>query len=330
MLDNGADKVEVGDSVSRGNVELLIVTVIWGINSIAIKDALGEFLPLQFNVIRLGLATCVLFAIMFFSKSTKVPRRKDWPLVLITGFLGNTFYQFMFIKGISLSTATNTSFILATMPATTAVLSHFLGKQRLTVKMWFGVLLTLLGVSFIVTGGSAQVSQGFPGKLFSSDSALGDLITLSGTLGWCLYTIFSADLVKSLNPISATTWTMLSGVIFLIPLSLQQLNSGNWSEISPLAWLELCFSAVFAIAISYILWNRGIRDSGPAKTAIFGNLTPVWTGVFGWLLLHEAWNMSKFIGASVILLGVSLVRFSTSRDKKPGFKRQRSLGKPEL
>lgn len=296
--------------MSRGNVELLIVTIIWAINSIAVKDALGEFLPLQFNVVRLGLSTIVLFLVMQLSGGIRWPSRKDWPRVLMAGFLGNTFYQYMFIKGISMSTASNTSFVLATMPATTAALSHFLGKQKLSARMWFGVFLTLIGAGLIITGGAASGSAGSLSKsVFSNGTSLGDLITLTGTAGWCVYTIMSLDLMKTLDPIGATAWTMFAGVVFLIPLSLAELGTGNWSHISFKAWSEMVFSAVFAIALSYIIWNRGVKDSGPARTAIFQNLTPIWTGVFGWLLLHETWNLTRFAGAAVILTGVSLVRF---------------------
>jgi drug/metabolite transporter (DMT)-like permease len=298
--------------LTKNDFELLLVTFIWAVNGIAVKDAVSKFLPLQFNVIRLGVAAATLFMIMIATGQFRVPSKKDWPLILLAGVLGNTFYQYLFIKGISMSTASNTSFVLATMPATTAVLSHFMGKQKLTRRMWLGVLLTLVGVTFIILGGS----NGGTSTGIVMDTMVGDLITLSGTAGWCLYTVLSADLVDRLDPIGATTWTMFAGVIFLMPLAWPELRSSTWSNIGILAWGELLFSAVFALAVSYILCNRGVKESGPAKTAVFGNLPPVWTGILGWLFLKEQWTVVKFIGAGIILLGVSMVRTLGVEGKK--------------
>lgn len=291
--------------MSRGNIQLLIVTVIWGINSIAVKDALGSFLPLQFNVVRLGLAAVLLLAVMTVTGKFELPSRRDWPMVMLAGFLGNTLYQFMYIKGIAMSSASNTSFVLATMPATTAVLSHLMGRQRMVLRMWAGVLLTVAGVAMIVlgSGGAPRLASGTPA---------GDLTTLGGTVGWCLCTIFAGDLTKRMSPTAYTAWTMVAGAVLMVPLSMGELAGGKWSGIPAASWLELVFSASFALVLSYILWNTGVKESGPASTAVFGNLAPVWTGFFGWLFLHEGWSRAKLLGAAVILCGVSLVRFGQS------------------
>jgi drug/metabolite transporter (DMT)-like permease len=283
---------------------MFVVTIIWGINSIAVKDALGAFLPLQFNVIRLGLAAVLLLLVMKVSGKWEVPSRKDWPMVVVAGFLGNTLYQFMFIKGIALSSATNTSFVLATMPAMTSVLSHFMGREKMTPRMWGGVLLTMVGVAGIVLGGSGGLAS------LTSGALAGDLTTLSGTLGWCLCTIFASDLTRRMSPTAFTAWTMVSGATLLAPLSIREMAAAPWRRVSVLNWSELVFSASLALVFSYILWNKGVKESGPASTAVFTNLTPMWTGFFGWLLLHESWTPLKLVGAAVILVGVSLVRFA--------------------
>lgn len=288
--------------IGRGNLELLLVTVIWGVNSIGVKDALGVFLPLQFNVVRLMLSAALLLAVMASSGKMEYPAKKERLPVLIAGFLSNTLYQLAFIKGIAMSTASNTSFVLATMPATTAVLSHLTGRQRMTSRMSVGVLMTVVGVLLVSAVGSGALST-------SSDVLRGDLITLIGTLGFCIGTIYAADLTKTMSPIAYTTWTMVTGAFLMIPFSISELRAANWGDVGVRHWGELVFSGTFALVLSYILWNKGVKESGPAKTAIFGNLTPVWTGLFGRLILKEGWTPAKFLGAAVILGGVTLVRF---------------------
>ncbi len=287
----------------RGDLEMLLVTFIWGVNHIIVKNALDAFLPLQFNVIRLNFAGLLLFAVMALSGRLEWPSKRDWPLLIVAGFLGNTVYQVMFIKGIAMSTAANTSFVLATMPATTAVMGHFFGKQRMTRKMGFGVALAVIGILVITLTGQ---EHGTPGL---SPATTGDLMTFTGTLAWCLQTIIATDMVKRMSPLAFTTWTMIPGAVLLIPFAWKELGAGNWGQGS-VAWSELLFSGAVAIVFGYILWNKGVKESGPTKTAIFQNLSPIWTGVFGWILLKEPWSLPKFLGATVILVGVFLVRVS--------------------
>lgn len=285
--------------VSRGDIEMLLVTVIWGINQIAVKDALGYFLPLQFNVIRLGLAALLLLLTMRLRGQWEVPSRSDWPKIVFAGFLGNTLYQYLFIVGISKSTATNTSFVIATMPVTTALLSHLMGRQKMNTRMWTGVFLASVGVASVI--GSA-------GQGPSGGTLVGDLTTLAGTTGWCLCTIFAGDFTDRMSPASYTTWTMVAGAILLVPFSVGELARSSWDTIPLKSWFELAFSASFALVLCYILWNKGVMESGPAKTAIFNNLTPVWTALFGWMLMGDRWTWIKAIGALVALVGVYLVR----------------------
>ncbi len=297
--------------MTRGDLEMLLVTLIWGVNAIMLKDALGAFLPLQFNAIRLSLAALMLLGVMAVSRKFEVPSKKDWPMVILAGFLGNTFYQILFIKGLALSTASNTSFVLATEPATTAVLAYFMGRQKMTARMWLGVFLTMVGVVGITLAGGRN-GPGVDGV----SVGVGDLITFVGTLGWCLFIIITTDMVKRMSPLAFTAWTMVAGAVLLVPFSIKELRASNWAQISPANWGELLFSAAFALVFSYILWNRGIQHSGPVKTAVYQNLIPVWTGIFGWFVLQETWSAGKFAGAMVILLGVHMVRVTgTGRAK---------------
>lgn len=297
--------------MTRGNLELLLVSFIWGINGIAVKDALQSFRPLQFNAIRLSLAAAVLLLALRGSGKFEVPSRADWPKVILAGFLGNTLYQYLFIKGIALSSASNTSFVLATMPATTALLSHFSGRQKMTSRMWGGVGLTMVGAGLIVAGGSGGLSGLGGGNL------AGDLTTLCGTFGWCVTTIIAADLTKHMSPLAFTAWAMVVGAALMIPLSISEFLRADWSLPSAWNWAELVLSGTLALALSYILWNRGVKSSGPASTAIFNNLTPVWTGIFGYLILRETWTPLRIAGAAVILAGVTLVRLTGRRQKTP-------------
>lgn len=183
--------------------------------------------------------------------------------------------------------------------------------------MWSGVLLTLAGVTVMILASDGRLSLG-------SRTLTGDLTTLSGTVGFCLCTIFASDLTRRMSPLSYTTWTMVSGALLLLPLAAGELLTADWSAATALNWFELLFSASFALVLGYILWNTGVKESGPASTAVFGNLSPVWTAVFATVILGESWGAMRITGAAAVLAGVLLVRLGQAVSPAPKTSRETS------
>jgi drug/metabolite transporter (DMT)-like permease len=223
------------------------------------------------------------------------------------GFLGNTVYQIGFIKGLALSSAGNVSFVLATMPATTALLSHLLKVESLPWRAWAGLGVTLGGALLIVASGSGGALS------LGGATARGDLMVLAGTLGWCLYTIYSRRVIGRYTPLRLTAWTMVLGTIPLIVFALPEILAQDWTRPAAIHWASLAGSAMLALVFGYVVWNWGLSRIGTARTAIYGNIAPLWTGFFGWLLLGEVWAPARVAGAALILAGVAVVRGAKSQ-----------------
>ncbi|MDP2872939.1 MAG: DMT family transporter [Bacillota bacterium] len=290
---------------------LLTVTLVWGINNVAVKTALQGFSPLSFNALRFAIASTLAMGLLLITERRVALPRPDLALLFGIGFLGNTVYQVGFIKGMALSTAGNVSFVLATMPATTALLGFLLRVEVLPWRAWAGLATTLGGALLIIaSGGGGSLSLG-------GATARGDILVLAGTLGWCLYTILSRRILDRYTPLRLTAWTMVLGTIPLVALSVPELRAQDWSRPAPLHWACLAGSAALALVFAYVVWNWGLSRIGTARTAIYGNITPLWTGFFGWLLLREVWAPARVAGAALILLGVGMVRSSKAGAATP-------------
>jgi drug/metabolite transporter (DMT)-like permease len=279
----------------------VLVTLIWGLNSVAVKYALGEFLPLAFDGLRFAVSSALILAVLRLAEGRLELPKADLGRVFLIGVLGNTLYQVGFAKGLALSSAGNVSFVLATVPATVALLGRAMRLERLSGRGWLGIALAMGGCALIVASGGGRIS-------FGGATARGDLIVLAGTLGWSLYTILSRPLLARYSPLRLTAWTMAFGGAVLVLVSLPELWAQDWSRPGALAWGCLLGSAALSIVLCYVIWSWGLRQLGAARTAIYSNLTPLWTGLFGWLLMGETWGPARIAGGAVILLGVWLVR----------------------
>ena len=73
------------------------------------------------------------------------------------------------------------------------------------------------------------------------------------------------------------------------------------------------YAGVFAIAVAYLLWYRGVRTIGQSRTSVYQNLVPVIALAGAWLWLQETPTPQQLVGAAVILAGVVLARRSPRR-----------------
>jgi drug/metabolite transporter (DMT)-like permease len=288
---------------------MLLAVLIWAFNFSVIKIALKEFTPGSFNGPRLTIASLLLLLFLRLKEGSIAPPRGDLLKLIILGVVGNTFYQYLFINGIYRTSASTTSMILTMTPILIAVLSAIFIKERIHWVGWLGILTSFFGLYFVIFGNSAGVS-------FGERALSGNLMILLGNLFWAIYTVFSKPLLERMSALRLTTLTLSFGALFYLPLTVREIAALPWEALSARSWAALSFSAVFAIAMSYVIWYSSVKRVGNTKTGIYSNITPVLTVIFAQLFLGERIGLTKVIGAIVIILGFYLTRFGYRWFKK--------------
>ena len=131
---------------------------------------------------------------------------------------------------------------------------------------------------------------------------------LAGNFLWDIYTVFSKPLLERISPLKLTSMTMAVGAAFYLPFAALDIGRLRWNEISFQAWAVLFYSALFAIAICYIIWHASVKRVGNSKTAIYGYITPVFAMLFASIIISERITLFQIGGALIILVGVYLTR----------------------
>lgn len=296
-----AARAKASPHISVVDLWVLFLVTVWGVNFVLIKRALTEMSPLGFNGLRFGLGTLLMLAVWWLTDRQARIRPHDLPRLITLGIIGNTGYQLFFILAIRYSTASNTSLMVATGPIWIALLSWVLRLDRLTWRAWLGILLSFAGLITIINAGSGGIALG-------SATLTGDLLAVCGAIAWALYTVLSRPLLAKYSSITYTTWTMAAGAPVVLLAGVPDLLQTDFGAVSWQSWLTLLFSATFAISLGYVIWNAGVHRIGQARTATYGNLSPVIAIVVGALFLAEPVPLLKLLGGAVVLLGVTLTR----------------------
>jgi drug/metabolite transporter (DMT)-like permease len=286
---------------SATDLILMFMSFVWGLNFTAVKGALADFSPLAFNAIRFGTSSLILLSLLWLRERSIGVHRKDIARFVLLAVIGNTAYQLFFINGIALTTATNSALILATTPIFIILFGAALDVEKVTNRIVQGVILSFIGVVMIIFGSGQTLA-------FTDQSLIGDLLIVANPICWSIYTVLSKPLLKEYSPLKLTTVTMAIGAVPLVLVAIPSLSAQNWSAISANSWLGLSFSAVFAIAIGYVLWYTGVSRIGSARTAIYDNLVTVFAVASAWILLAESMAIIQIAGAVLVFVSLYVVR----------------------
>jgi drug/metabolite transporter (DMT)-like permease len=298
----GVAESRVGVARPRASVtDLLLVAMalIWGVNASVLKFGVTQMPPLVFNAARLGLAAIALVVLAFGARRATLTVR-DVAILLALGVLGTGLYQFFMIEGLARTRAGTTALILSSGPAFVALFGRLLGIERITQRGAVGILLSMVGIALVA------LSQ--PDGLPRSAMLLGNALVLIGCICWSLFTVLIKPYANRLDGRIVTAITILGGTIPLSVLALPAVNGVAWNEVSLETWGAIVYSGLASMVIAYLFWNRGVRLLGPTRTAMFGNLQPLFALAAARVLLGERPGAWQLVGAAGIIAGVLLTR----------------------
>lgn len=225
--------------------------------------------------------------------------KKEWKPLLYIALTGIVFFNLCMYSSLHYTTATNSAIVDALTPTVAAVIGFFWLKERITWGQSLGILISFIGVLFVISRGSFQL-------LLSLQFNIGDIIMLVGVIFWAVYSIIIKQHGHKFPRMSGLAVTMLMGVIILLPFSVYELITGGGIVFTPTAIGGLLYIGLFPSAIALLFWYRAVEDIGPAKASMFFNLVPFFTAGLAILLLGEEIFLSQIVGAILIISGVYL------------------------
>jgi drug/metabolite transporter (DMT)-like permease len=284
---------------ATGDLGMLLVCLIWGLNFSITKLALHDIPPLPFTAIRFAAASVLLWMVLRLIEGPAPLASEGLTKLILLGLVGNTAYQLVFTVGLAHTTATNSALILSTVPTVVALCAGVLGLERITGRMWLGIVLGTLGVALVIAA---------RGVAFDADTMTGDLLSVVAVLCWASYTVWLRRVPVGISPLRTTTITTMAGTPGLVLAGLPGLFRLDWGNVKLSAWLGLAYAAVLSLVVAYLLWNRSVKMVGSTRTAIYMCVTPLVAVTGAWLLLGERPQWLQGVGAVLIVAGVLLTR----------------------
>ena len=249
-----------------------------------------------------GAFICLLLAALFVSrKELKVKRNEILPLIGY-GFFGVAMTQFLYFVAIKRIEVGVALIIEYTAPLFVALYVRFVMKKEVSKRVWFSLLLALIGLSLIT-----QVWTG------SKLDPFGVLCAFGAAIALAIYFIGGEPLAAKRNPIALTALSMGVGAIFwmivqpwwTLPWNLLSNPVSLPHELGSVSLgLIVAYIVIFGTVAPFWLYFIAFKYLDSKKAAIFGLLEPVGASITALFLLGESFIGIQILGGALVLIGV--------------------------
>ncbi len=280
---------------------LVLTTLFWSGNFIVGKAAsIYEIPPFSLNFYRWLFAGLILLPFTL----TEILKKKNYILenlgffiilgiTSITIFNSTVYYSLYYMQVIS------GVLMISTIPVWIMFISSILGIEKTNKFQILGVILSLLGVFFIITKSDIEVIKNLA---FNR----GDLIMATGMFAWALYSALLKKKTYKISQITLLEVVIITGLVFLIPIYILEMSFGNQIVLGKPFILTLSYVVIFPGLASFFFWIKGISIIGANRAGVFLHLMPVFGSVMAIILFNEKFMFYHLLGAIFIIAGITL------------------------
>ena len=280
---------------------LILTTLFWSGNFVVGKAASTyEIPPFTLNFYRWLFAGLILLPFTLreiLEKKNYIFNNIGFFIILgvtsITIFNSTVYYSLYYMQVIS------GVLMISTIPVWIMFISSILGIEQTNKFQIFGVILSLLGVLFIITKSDLEVIKNLA---FNR----GDLIMASGMFAWALYSALLKKKKYEISQITLLEVVIITGLVFLIPVYILEIYFGNQIVLGKPFILTLSYVVIFPGLASFFFWIKGIAIIGANRAGVFLHLMPVFGSIMAIILFDEKFMIYHLFGAIFIIAGITL------------------------
>jgi len=225
-------------------------------------------------------------------------QKRDWPLLVASSLLGVVLNQWLFVKGLSLTTVINATLLGTLIPVFTLLVSIALRTDHVSLRRIIGICLAAAGVLYLIGPERAE---------FSSTTRLGDLLIVTNSLCYGAYIVISKDLMKRYSALTVITWIFIVGSVATVPFGAISMSHVPLANVRPVIWLAIAYIVLVPTVGAYYLNTWALGRVAPSTVAVYIYLQPLLAFSLAPLLLGEKLSWRALIAALLIFSGVLVV-----------------------
>ncbi len=282
---------------------MLALTMLWGLQQVAIKLALPGMSPVTQAALRSIVATGLLLAWARWRGVALWQPGHARDGTLWAGLGAGLLFagEFVFIySGLTHTTASRMVVFVYLSPILTALgLAWLIPGERLSPVQWAGVLVAFGGLLLAFFDGLAVDS--------GRSTLRGDLFGVIAAVLWAATTLLVRKSALAQAPAATTLAWQLGVSALALPLAAWALNEPGVIRLDAQTVGSLVFQSVIVAFASYLAWFWLLTRYLAGRLAVFSFLAPMFGVFFGVVLLGEPLTLRFVVAAALVGAGIALV-----------------------
>ena len=280
---------------------LILATIFWSGNFIVGKAAsIFEIPPFSLNFYRWLFAGLILLPFTFKELILKKNYIfENLGFFIILGITSITIFNSIVYYSLHYTQVISGVLMISTIPVWIIFISSILKIEKTNIFQIIGVGLSLLGVIFIITKADLNLIKNL-------DFNKGDLTMVVAMFSWAIYSALLKKKTYEISQITLLQVVIITGLIFLIPIYIIEMNLGNVIKLDKPFLLTLTYVVLFPGLASFFFWIKGIAFIGANRAGAFLHLMPIFGAIMAMVIFKEKFMFYHILGAIFIISGITL------------------------
>lgn len=295
---------------------LLVVTAIWGLTFVMVRDAVHAYPVFAFLATRFALALVGLLPILVWRRhrlrlASRGPRlARQLAAGVLIGLALFAGYAFQ-TTGLLYTTPAKAGFITGLSVVIVPVLGVIFLRERLHPAVVAGVAVALAGLSLLSLSGVRSLAAVNPG----------DLLVLACAVSFAGQIVLVGRFAPRMNALLLTTAQIATVALLAAIISLVWERPPIWPPRGQPLFAAL-FTGLLATALAFGVQTAAQRFTSATHAALIFATEPVFAALGSFLLIGEVLSLPEWLGCGLILAGMLLAELG------PGLRRRLTAVEP--
>lgn len=283
-------------------LELAVVVLLWGLVPLVMKRTSLEMPAGTFSLLRFILVSLMLGSLYY--RDIQHAEMRPALLLMLLGVCTLLPFSYFFLTGVKYVDISTTGMIQGTIPAMTVLISSLLVRSLPTRTVLFSIGIAYGGLVLFLMDTGRQLQHTNP------QQSAGILFLIIAMACFSLYTILSKRVSTAIRNPVIIFYASIGAALGAIPVSMFEYQTTGRLTITWSGIFGIAYMAMFATAISFILYTRAVRSIGPFAASSFTNFVPIVIILSGIIALNEKINAVQFLAIGLVMAGVILSIFN--------------------
>ncbi|MEX0327234.1 MAG: DMT family transporter [Ruegeria sp.] len=282
---------------------VITLGLIWGATFMVVAIALEGYSPVTVATARTTLGAVMLLLLMRLT-GRRLPSINCalWVSITVIGVLSTALPFVLLSWGQQYVPSAFAGLSMAAVPLMVLPLAHFFSDEPMNLRRLVGVTLGFSGALVLIGPGLAQLGQGA--------EPLAQLACIGAALCYAISSILTRR-CPPIDPVTLSALTLVVGAVILLPIMLITEGIPSWQGTRP--GLAIIILGLIPTAFATLLRVSIIRSAGSIFMTLVNYQVPIWSMVFGALILSEALPLRFFIALLMILTGLAISQWFSLR-----------------